>query len=65
MRAYVLAVFRQQPGPYLDVLVLDLSKVEIQGLLPIVGLLGRENAVQERRVGFVLPMVLEGPEIGS
>jgi hypothetical protein len=65
MSAHLAAVLRQKSSPNLDVLVLYLRQAEIEGLLLLVRLRGRENSIQKGRVGLILPMMLEGVEIGG
>ena len=54
----------QQAGPHLDVPVFDLGEPPVQILLLRVRLGVGQEPVQIRRVGFVLPMMGEGVEIG-
>ena len=58
-------VLRGAARPDLDVPVLDLGEAPVEVLLLRVRLGVGEQAIQERRVGLVLPMVLEGVEVGS
>lgn len=58
-------VLRQQLRPDRYVLVLDLRQPEVQGLFVTVRFRRREDAVQKRRIGLVLPMMFEGEEIGG
>jgi hypothetical protein len=53
----------EQPGPDLDVAVLDLGELQIQRALLLVVFRTGEDAIQVGGVGFVLPVMLEGVEI--
>jgi hypothetical protein len=53
----------QQIRPDLNVLVLDLGESQIQRLLVLVSLRGRQHPIQVCGVGFVLPVMLERVEI--
>jgi len=55
----------QQVLPDDGMAILDLGELEIQRSLPVVGFRASEHAIEKRGVGFVLPMVLEGIEIGG
>jgi len=65
MRPYTTAVLGQEIGPNLNVPVLDLSQPEIEGLLLRVLLFRGEYAVQKGGIRLVLPMMLEGVEVGA
>ena len=54
-----MAVLRQEIRPDHDMPILDIGQTRIDVLLFRIGLGGGEEAIQIRRVGFVLPMVLE------
>ena len=56
---------RSRAAPHLDVPVFDFGQPAIEVLLLRVGLGVGEQAIQIRRIGFVLPVVLEGVEVGS
>lgn len=54
----------EQSCPDLRVLDLDVPQLPEHRSAFLVALQIRENAVEERRVTFVLPMLVEGLEIG-
>ena len=63
MRPQLTPVLCQQVLPDLDVLVLDLGQPEVQRLLVRVVFSRCQHAIQERGIGLVLPVVLEGVQI--
>jgi len=58
-----LTVLREESRPDLDVTILDCRKPPVDVLLLRVRLDISQCAIQERRIGFVLPMVLEGVKV--
>src|SRR5690348_14176234 len=54
-----VAVLREQLRPDLDVAILHGSEATVDVLLLRVGLDIRQRAIQERRIGLVLPVMLE------
>ena len=54
-----VAVPREQIGPDNNVPIFDVGQARIDVLLFRIGFRGGEEAVQIRRIGFILPMVLE------
>jgi hypothetical protein len=60
----VAVVLSQQPAPHLYVPVFDLGQAAIEVFLFGIRLGVRQQSVEVRRVGLVLPMVLEGVEVG-
>ena len=52
-----MTVVAEQLGPHLRMPLLDPRQLLVDLALPGVGLLGRQDAVEERGVGFVLPVV--------
>jgi hypothetical protein len=58
-------VFAQQPGPDLDVPILDLGQAPIEVALARVGFGVGEEPVQVRGVRLVLPVMLECVQVGS
>src|SRR5690348_8445638 len=58
------AVLREQPSPDLDVPVLYGGEPLVEMLLLGIGLGFSEHAIEECSVGLVLPVVLEGVEVG-
>jgi hypothetical protein len=59
-----LAMLAEQGAPDLDVSVFNLGEPLVDIALGLIGLGGRQDAVQERRVGLVLPVVLKCVQIG-
>src|SRR5687768_10656044 len=58
-----MSVLGEQVRPHYHVPVLDIRQPRINVLLLCVGLGGREQAIEIRRVCLVLPMVLEGVDV--
>jgi hypothetical protein len=65
VRAKGPAVLREQVGPDLEVTIFDVGQAAIDVLLLRVRLGLGEEAVEKRRVGLVLPVVLECVEVGG
>ena len=59
-----MTLLHEELRPDLDVSILDRCKPLVDVLLFRVRLYVRQGAIQERRIGFVLPMVLEGAKVG-
>ena len=59
-----MTVLGQQVAPHYDMAVFDGCQSRINVLLVQIGLGLRENAVEERRIGLVLPMVLKRVNVG-
>ena len=59
-----MTVLGEQPRPDLDVTILYRGEASVDVLLFWVRLDIRQRAIQERRIGLVLPVMLEGMEVG-
>jgi hypothetical protein len=57
-------MLRQQVAPYDHVAIFDLRQARVNPLLPLIGLRVSQNPVEKGGVGFILPVVLEGVDVG-
>jgi hypothetical protein len=58
-------VFPEEPAPNAHVPILYFGEPTVQVLFLGVGFGVGKEAVEVRRIGFVLPMMLEGVEVGG
>ena len=58
-------MFRHEISPDNDVPVFNFGKPRVDVLLAGIGFSSGENAVEERGVGLVLPVVLESVDVGA
>src|SRR5678815_4684667 len=59
-----MTVLREQSRPDLDVAILYRGEASVDVLLLRVGFDTRQRAIQERRIGLVLPVVFECVKVG-